>query len=149
MLHTTITPAPTDRETAVAATSAGHLAALATVPNLTDLPTSLEEARQLTRSVKRYAGGNDLGMLGENGIEPAVRVCVDRARAAGFDWRERWAEPVPAADEIERYSTDAAYRSALDADTAGQRANANAAIDAGMAAANARQAARWASEVVA
>lgn len=89
MFQTAITPAPVDRETAIAALAAGHLAALALVPTLTDIPTSLNHAKQLAASVRGYARRDALGMLGPNGIEPAVRRCVDSARRIGFGWRER------------------------------------------------------------
>ncbi|WP_375272078.1 hypothetical protein [Sphingomonas sp.] len=56
--------------------------------------------------------------------------------------------PAPETDffELERYWNDPAYRDQLDRETAQNRALANAAIDRGMAASRARQAARWAAE---
>lgn len=85
---TPITPAIDTADTRAEAL----LALLATVPALTDMPTSLNHARSLAAKVKMYRGwATGKGMLGENGIAPAVRACVSGARFHGFDWRDRYA----------------------------------------------------------
>lgn len=48
--------------------------------------------------------------------------------------------------ELRRYWSDPAYQAACDAERAANRALVNASIDRGMAALNAKQAARWAAE---
>ena len=72
------------------ALAAQHIAALETVPLLTDFPGIADEAEKLARRVRWYAGNDNCGMLGGNGIGPHVEAVVRSAHFHGFDWRERY-----------------------------------------------------------
>lgn len=71
------------------ALAAQHIAALETVPLLTDMSTIRCEAKQLMAKVSWYASNGDRGMLGRNGLGPQIEMCVSTAARTGFDWRER------------------------------------------------------------
>lgn len=76
------------------ALAAQHIAALETVPLLTDFPGLADEAARLARRARWYAGNDNRGMLGRGGIAPHVEALVHSAQHHGFDWRERFAAPV-------------------------------------------------------
>lgn len=59
-----------------------HIARLTAVPALTDCPCTRNEAKSLIAQTQRYS--DEPGMLGRNGIGPAVDQCVSRARNLGF-----------------------------------------------------------------
>lgn len=59
-----------------------HIARLSAVPALTDCPCTRNEAKSLIAQTQRYA--DEPGMLGRNGIGPAVDQCISRARNLGF-----------------------------------------------------------------
>ena len=65
------------------------LAGLARVPLITDHPTALYEAERLASRVRGYANLPNVapGMLGRNGIQPAIERCIISAGRHGFDWR--------------------------------------------------------------
>lgn len=69
------------------ALAAQHIAALETVPLLTDMPTTVQRARDLLNEIR--LGGGHYATLGRNGIAPAVHDCVRSAGFHGFDWRAR------------------------------------------------------------
>lgn len=71
------------------ALAAQHIAALETVPLLTDMSTLRCEAKQLLSKVRWYAGNRDRGMLGRNGIGPQIDMCLSAAARTDFDWRAR------------------------------------------------------------
>ena len=74
-----------------------HLATLATVPSLTDFSCTLYDAKRLARQVRIYQ--RDPGMLGHNGIAPAIAACVSSARFHGF---RDTLDPYARADELMR-----------------------------------------------
>lgn len=59
-----------------------HLDRLATVPALTDCPLTRNHAKGLAEKVRLYA--EDRGMLGRNGIGPAIDSCLSQAKSLGF-----------------------------------------------------------------
>ncbi|NYD88784.1 hypothetical protein [Sphingomonas melonis] len=65
------------------------LAGLALVPSITDYPTALYEAKRLASRVRGYANlpNTAPGMLGRNGIQPAIERCIISAGRHGFNWR--------------------------------------------------------------
>lgn len=63
------------------------LAGLVLVPSITDHDSSLFEAERLAKRVRWFARNNDIGMLGRNGIQPAIERCIRAANFYGFDWR--------------------------------------------------------------
>lgn len=77
-----------------------HIARLARVPLLTDMPTTVQRARDLEKEI--LFGGGHYGTLGRNGIAPAVDACMRSAVFHGFDWRERFGFPTPLNSRGER-----------------------------------------------
>ena len=65
------------------------LAGLARIPLITDHPTVLHEAKRLASRVRGYVNlpNTAPGMLGRNGIQPAIEACIRAAHFHGFDWR--------------------------------------------------------------
>lgn len=73
------------------ALAAQHIAALETVPLLTDFPFAVNEAARLAKRVRGLGNLPNAGpgLLGRNGIAPAVDACVRSAGFHGFNWRAR------------------------------------------------------------
>ena len=83
------------------------LAGLALVPAITDFRGVTDEAEKLAKRVRWFAGNDNRGMLGPNGLQPQVESLIRSAHYNGFDWRERFAPP---ADP--RALTETIYRTA-------------------------------------
>ena len=69
------------------ALAARLLAGLALIPSITNDQCSLFEAERLTRRVRWFAGNNDRGMLGPNGMQPQVETLIRLAHRHGFQSR--------------------------------------------------------------
>lgn len=61
-----------------------HLDALNTIPALTDNDATLFNARNLAKRIGWLAVNGDVGMLGKNGVAPAVASLVTAAKFHGF-----------------------------------------------------------------
>lgn len=68
------------------ALAAQHIAALETVPLLTDFPFAVNEAAQLLPRVRWFANNGNAGMLGRNGLGPQIDQLVKSAGRHGFNW---------------------------------------------------------------
>lgn len=71
------------------ALAAQHIAALETVPLLTDFPFCVNEAAQLLPRVRWFARNDNAGMLGRNGLGPQIEQLVKSAGRHGFNWSAR------------------------------------------------------------
>lgn len=66
------------------ALAAEHLATLDTIPLTTDSSFVLAQAHRYRARVRQLARFNDAGMLGENGIGPAIADVAKQAAFHGF-----------------------------------------------------------------
>ncbi len=69
------------------ALAARLLAGLAMIPAITNCEAYRSDAESIARRVRWFAGNNDRGMLGPNGMQPQVEALIRLAHHHGFQQR--------------------------------------------------------------